>query len=37
MASVMCENFNKQEQGILEHDNAKCHFCAIWVNLQTIV
>ena len=29
MSNVTCVTFSMQEGGILEHTNAKCHFCAL--------
>ena len=29
MASVMCLNFNMQEEDIIQHTNGKCHLCTL--------
>ena len=37
MESVMCLNYNMQEENILEQTNAKYHLCTLLVILYTIM
>ena len=36
MASVMCLQFNVQEDVIIEDTNAKCHLCILLVSFYTM-
>ena len=37
MSNVMYLHFGMQEENVLEDTNAKCHLCALLVNLLTIM